>query len=325
MKNYLDMKNEVNFNKLQIPASIIKNDGIVLFPTETVYGIGANGLSSTAVEKVYKVKGRSIKNPINLLVSNMEMIENITKDITKLEYKLMEEFFPGPFTIILKRKEIVPDIVTAGGDTVGVRMPSGEIAKKLVEEAGVPIAAPSANLSGKPSGTNLEDIIEEFEYKVDYIIDGGDSQIGLESTIVKVIDEVPHILRPGAITDVQIEEIAGKVILDYLNKEENDFLPSNNIEHYKTENKCILIYDNDKQVSKIKDIINKYENVVVICCDENVCNYGKENVLVMGSKNDLEEVSRNVFRLLRKADSLNPDIIVIEGVKEKRFRQGYYG
>lgn len=320
MERYLDMKNEIIFDKLKEPASIIKNDGIVLFPTETVYGIGANGLSSTAVEKVYKAKGRSTKNPINLLVSNKEMIESIAKDITELEYKLMEAFFPGPFTIILKRKDIVPDIVTAGGDTVGVRMPSGEIAKKLVEEAGVPIAAPSANLSGKPSGTNLNDIIEEFEDKVDYIIDGGYSQIGLESTIVKVVDNVPHILRPGAITDVQIRDVAGSVVLDYLKNAKNELLPSNDIAHYKIHSKCVLVYDGKEQVSNIKALLKNYENAVIICCSENICNYTTENVFDMGAKNNFEEISRNIFSLLRKADRLNPDIIIVEGVEEKRFR-----
>lgn len=320
MEKYLDMKNEIIFDKLKEPASIIKNDGIVLFPTETVYGIGANGLSSTAVEKVYKAKGRNTKNPINLLVSSKEMIESIAKDITELEYKLMEAFFPGPFTIILKRKDIVPDIVTAGGDTVGVRMPSGEIAKKLVEEAGVPIAAPSANLSGKPSGTNLNDIIEEFEDKVDYIIDGGDSQIGLESTIVKVVEDVPHILRPGAITDVQIKEIAGDVILDYLKKTNNILLPSNSMEHYRTSSRCVLVYDGKDQVDNVKSLLEKHKNALLICCNENASIYKAKNVLIMGHKNDFEEISRNIFRLLRKADSLKPDIIIVEGIEEKRFR-----
>lgn len=320
MEKYLDMKNETNLEKLQEPASIIKNDGIVLFPTETVYGIGANGLSSTAVEKVYKAKGRSTKNPINLLVSNIDMIESIAKDITKMEYKLMEAFFPGPFTIILKKKDIVPNIVTAGGDTVGVRMPSGEIARKLVEEAGAPIAAPSANLSGKPSGTNLNDIIEDFQNKVDYIIDGGDSQIGLESTIVKVVNEVPHILRPGAITDIQIKEVAGNVVLDYLEKAKNELLPSNAMEHYKTSSRCILVYDDEKQVDNVRTLLSKYDNAVVICCNENYNNYDLKNVLTMGHKNDFEEISKNIFRLLRKADSLKPEIIIVEGIQEKRFR-----
>lgn len=320
MERYLDMKDEIIFDKLKEPASIIKNDGIVLFPTETVYGIGANGLSSTAVEKVYKAKGRSTKNPINLLVSSKEMIESIAKDITELEYKLMEAFFPGPFTIILKRKDIVPDIVTAGGDTVGVRMPSGEIALKLVQEAGVPIAAPSANLSGKLSGTNLNDIIEDFKDKVDCIIDGGDSKIGLESTIVKVVDGVPHILRPGAITDAQIEELAGDVVLDYLSKADNKFLPSNDMAHYKIRNRCILIGAGNKQVDDVKRILDEFDNVVVVCCSENACKYNAKVVLTMGDRDVLEDVSRNIFRLLREADRLDPDVIVVEGVEEKRNR-----
>lgn len=323
MEKYLDMKSKINLSELQKVAGIIKNDGIVLFPTETVYGIGANGLSKKAVEKVYKAKGRSIKNPINLLVSDIKMIESVAKDITELEYKLMDVFFPGPFTIILKKKDIVPNIVTAGGDTVGVRMPSGEIALKLVQESGVPIAAPSANLSGSLSGTNLNDIIGDFENKVDCIIDGGDSKIGLESTIVKVVDGVPHILRPGAITDVQIKDVAGDVVLDYLNK--NEFLPSSDMAHYNIKNRCVLVKADKGQVDKVNAILEQYNNAVVICCNENACKYNSKVILNMGAKDNLEVVSRNIFRLLREADRLNPDVIVIEGIEEKRSRQGYYG
>ncbi len=323
MEKYLDMKSKVNLSELQKVAGIIKNDGIVLFPTETVYGIGANGLSKKAVEKVYKAKGRSIKNPINLLVSDIKMIESVAKDITELEYKLMDVFFPGPFTIILKKKDIVPNIVTAGGDTVGVRMPSGEIALKLVQESGVPIAAPSANLSGSLSGTNLNDIIGDFENKVDCIIDGGDSKIGLESTIVKVVDGVPHILRPGAITDVQIKDVAGDVVLDYLNK--NEFLPSSDMAHYNIKNRCVLVKTDKGQVDKVNAILEQYDNAVVICCNENACKYNSKVILNMGAKDNLEVVSRNIFRLLREADRSNPDVIVIEGIEEKRSRQGYYG
>ena len=149
---------------------------------------------------LYKVKNRPLNKPISLLVSNMEMIEKITKNISNKEYKLMNKFFPGPFTIILKKKNIIPDIVTSGGDTVGIRMPSGEIARKLVEYANVPIATPSANISGKPSGTNIDSIIRDFEGKVDYIIDGGESKIGIASTIVQVVNEEIHILREGIIS-----------------------------------------------------------------------------------------------------------------------------
>lgn len=213
MENYLDLKNNIDYTKLEIPAQIIKQGGIVIFPTETVYGIGANALDEKAISKLYKIKQRPLNKPISLLVSDMNMVNKIAKDITDLEYKLMERFFPGPFTIILKKKEIVPDILTANTDTVGIRMPSEKITRKLIEYANVPIAAPSANISDKPSGTNLESIIKDFEGKVDYFIDSGESKLGIASTIVKVIDGVPHILRQGTITKEQIQEISKNVVL----------------------------------------------------------------------------------------------------------------
>ena len=187
-------------------AELIKQGKIVVFPTETVYGIGANALDEKAVRKLYEVKKRPLNKPISLLVSNMEMVKAIAKDITEVEYKIMGKFFPGPLTIILKKKDIVPDIVTAGQDTVGVRMPSGEIARKLVELSGVPIATPSANISGQPSGTNLSEIKENFEENVDFYIDGGNSELGISSTIVQVIDGKIEILRQGSITLEQIEK-----------------------------------------------------------------------------------------------------------------------
>lgn len=214
MEKYIDLKNETDYAKLKETTKIIKNGGIVIFPTETVYGIGTNGLDANAVKRLYDIKQRPINKPISLLVSNMDMIDKIAKDITETEYKLMEKFFPGPFTIILKKKEIVPDIVTANQDTVGIRMPNGDVAKKLIEYSNVPIATPSANISGKPSGTNIKDIFNDFNKKVDYFIDGGESNLGIASTIVKVIDEVPHILRQGSITKEQIEELTGKVIIE---------------------------------------------------------------------------------------------------------------
>ena len=191
---------------LEQAAKLIKQGKIVVFPTETVYGIGTNGLDENAVRKLYEVKQRPLNKPISLLVSNMEMVDEIARDITEIEYKIMEKFFPGPLTIILKKKNIVPDIITAGQDTVGVRMPSGEIARKLVETAGVPIAAPSANISGEPSGTNLQQIRKHFEGKVECFVDGGNSELGVASTIVQVIDNEPRILRQGSITLEQIKK-----------------------------------------------------------------------------------------------------------------------
>ena len=207
MQNYLDFKEKIDYTKLKEVARTIKQGGVVVFPTETVYGIGANGLSENAVKRIYEVKQRPLNKPISLLVNGTDMINEIAQDITDLEKALIKEFFPGPLTIILKKKDIVPNIVTANSNTVGVRMPSNEIALKLIEYAGVPIATPSANISGKPSGTNMEDIMKDFEGKVDYFIDDGPSKIGISSTIVQVIDGVPHILRQGKITEEQIMNI----------------------------------------------------------------------------------------------------------------------
>ena len=187
-------------------AELIKQGKIVVFPTETVYGIGANGLDEKAVKKLYEVKQRPLNKPIILLVSNMEMVELVAKDITETEYKIMKKFFPGPLTIILKKRPIVPDIVTSGQDTVGVRMPSGEVARKLVEKSGIPIATPSANITGQPSGTNLQGIEKCFKEKVDFYIDGGECEIGLASTIVQVVDGKVQILRQGSITLEEIEK-----------------------------------------------------------------------------------------------------------------------
>ena len=207
MEKYIDLRNSIDYTKLKMPAEIIKQGGIVIFPTETVYGIGVNAFDENAVKKIYDIKRRPLNKPISLLVSDMDMVNKVAENITELEYKLMERFFPGPFTIILKKRDIVPNIVTANSDTVGIRMPSGEIARKLVEYAGVPIATPSANISGKPSGTNLEEILKDFDGKVDCYVDGQESQLGIASTIVKVVDGIPCILREGSITREQIEKV----------------------------------------------------------------------------------------------------------------------
>lgn len=206
MSKYLNLEKEQEYKKIEEPAKILKHGGIVVFPTETVYGIGVNGLNEPAIKKLYKIKQRPINKPISLLVNSIEMIEKVAKDISDIEYDLIKKFFPGPLTIVLKKKENVPDILTAGLETVGIRMPENDIALKLIEYSGVPIATPSANISGKPSGTNMKEIMKDFNDKVDYFIDGGVSKIGVASTIVQIIDGIPHILRKGKISEEQIKE-----------------------------------------------------------------------------------------------------------------------
>ena len=210
MQKYLDFRKEIDDEKLKDSAQTLKNGGIVVFPTETVYGIGANIWDEVAVKRLYEVKQRPFSKPISLLVSSIDMINEVAKDITELEYALMKEFFPGPFTIILKKKDIVPNIVTANLDTVGIRLPANEIALRLIKYAEFPIATTSSNISGKPSVTNLGDVMSEFEGKADCFIDGGPSEIGVASTIVQVIDGKVHILREGSISKAQIDKICLK-------------------------------------------------------------------------------------------------------------------
>lgn len=319
MKKYLDLKQEKDYTKIEEAGQVIRKGGLVLFPTETVYGIGANGLNEKAVKNIYVAKGRKQDNPLILHIANFEMLKQISKNISEIEAKLMKAFWPGPFTIILERTEIVPDILTGGLETVGIRMPSGEIAKKLIEYAKVPIAAPSANISGKPSGTNIQDIYEELKDRVDFIVDGGETEVGIESTVVKVIDGVPHILRPGKITAEQIEEIVGAVEIDkhILNKTQEGqkiLSPGMKYRHYAPNAKCVLVYskENNKLVEKIKEIAIGHKNPLIIAKSKNIIKLKEFKTIDMG--NSFEDISKNIFAILRKVDKYNPDIVIIEGV-----------
>ena len=193
---YYNWKENINTEELKNVANLIKHGDIVVFPTETVYGIGANALDKNAVKKIFIAKGRPSDNPLIVHVANKQDIGRVALTPSAVEQKLIDAFMPGPITIILRKKAVIPDIVSAGLDTVGIRMPSNKIANKIISAAGVPIAAPSANISGKPSGTRLKDIRDELESKVSVMIDGGETEVGLESTVVKVENNIPIILRP---------------------------------------------------------------------------------------------------------------------------------
>ena len=322
MENYLDLRNDNNYTKLEQAGKMIREGGLVLFPTETVYGIGANGLNEKAVKKIYEAKGRASDNPLILHIANFEMLPQIAQNISDIEKKLMEAFWPGPFTIILNRTKIVPDIVTAGLETVGIRMPSGIIAQKLIEYANVPIAAPSANISGRPSGTNLEDIYEELKDKMDFIINGGNTEVGLESTVVRVMNGVPHILRPGKITAEDIKNVVGTVeidehILHKTGKDQKILSPGMKYRHYAPNAKCILVFskENNKLISKIKELSSEYKNPLIIAKNENLERL--KGVQTIGMGNSLEEISKNIFTILRKVDNYHPDIVIIEGVEKE--------
>lgn len=211
---YINFKQNKNYEELKAPAEAIREGKLVIFPTETVYGIGANAIDEEAVRNIYIAKGRASDNPLIAHISDIKMLDDLVLEVGEIERKLIKNFWPGPLTIVFNKKPIVPDIITGGLDTVAVRMPSNEIAHKLIEYSNCPIAAPSANISGKPSGTQIEDIIEELDGKVEYIIDNGKVDIGVESTVIRVVDNVVHILRPGKITPEDIEKLGIPVYIE---------------------------------------------------------------------------------------------------------------
>lgn len=328
MTKIIDFKESINDNELEEITNALKTGKLVVFPTETVYGIGANAIDIKAVEKIFIAKGRPTDNPLIVHVSDKEMIKNITKDISKIEKKLIDKFMPGPITIILKKKDIIPDNVTCGLDTVGIRMPENEIARRIIKKSATPIAAPSANISGKPSGTNINDIKDELDGKVDYIVDGGNSSVGLESTVVKVENDIVKILRPGKITPKDIEKLGFKVKLDShiftsVKDKEKVASPGMKHKHYAPNAKSILVCSQDemKMIKKIKEIVKQkntqYNNIFVIGFIEHKHFFNNINFIPFGSKENLNEVSKNIFSLLRLLDKEKCDFCIIEGVKNE--------
>ena len=302
---YYNWKEKTNTEELKVICNLIKNGELVIFPTETVYGIGANALDKDAVSKIFVAKGRPADNPLIVHIADKRDIEKYVREITPVEQKLIDTFMPGPFTLILPKKDIIPDIVSGGLDTIGIRMPSNVIARGIISFSGVPIAAPSANVSGRPSGTSIEDIRKELEGRVSAIIDGGETEIGLESTVVKVIHEIPVILRPGKITDKDIIDAVGiakydNKIFEKVTEEQIVESPGMKYKHYAPNTKCKMVYCEDEldQIFYINRYIRQYKgDVALLSFDEH-----REKIIVsdsrfisLGSKNNLEEIARNIY------------------------------
>lgn len=322
MKYMYDWKEKIDENELNNVIQILKNDGLVLVPTETVYGISANALSDEACKKIFIAKGRKQDNPLIVHVSDKEMLFKLVKNVSEIEEKLIDAFMPGPFTLILEKNEIVSNVASAGNTTIGIRMPENSIIHEIIKQSKLPLSAPSANISGKPSGTCIEDIFEELKDKVDCIIDGGECKIGIESTVVKVINGIPTILRPGFITEKDIKEAVGEVKLsnNLFKKVEKDELvesPGMKYRHYAPKTKCILVAKSNKQIEKVNEILEEHKNACVIGFREDRTLINTEKFIDVGSKNNMNEVARNVFSALRKVDRENADLAIIEGVEKE--------
>ncbi|MEM4625235.1 MAG: L-threonylcarbamoyladenylate synthase [Candidatus Pacearchaeota archaeon] len=282
-------------------ASLIKKGELVAFPTETVYGLGANALNPEAVKKIFIAKGRPSDNPLIVHICSKEqlnLIAKIPKSKEELLSNLIKNFWPGPLTLILKRRAIIPNEVTAGLDTVAIRMPKNKIALKLIKFSEAPIAAPSANISGKPSGTKFSHVFQDFNGRIAGIIKGGKTSIGLESTVIDLTSPTPYLLRPGAVTFEELSKIIPKLKL-MKSKVKKFKSPGMKYKHYSPNAKVILFEDN----KKIKDYKNKYEK------------QGKR-VFVLDEDN-LINLSRNLFDIFRECDKNKIDYILVSSISEK--------
>ncbi len=297
--------NNTNISKA---ARIIKNAGLVAFPTETVYGLGADGLNPIAVAKIFETKSRPKFNPLILHVSNKKMFRRITNYNSQLAETLIKKFWPGPLTIVLPKKDIVPDIVTAGNPTVAVRMPDHKVALELIEKCGVPIAAPSANDFGRLSPTTAQHVAKQLGGKIDMILDGGRCSVGVESTIIKIDDGGVYLLRPGGLPVEYIEKYTGKIKRKTADTKK-PVSPGQLPFHY-APNIPIGFFN--------KRAFSKYEGkkIGAIFFEKAKADYNFSSVKILSAKGDLREAAANLFLFLHEFESEDVDLILVERVKE---------
>ena len=295
---------------IQQAAEIIKEGGLVAFPTETVYGLGADALNPEAVGKVYAAKGRPSDNPMIVHISSKNDLSHLTFEITDDIRKLMDAFWPGPLTMVVPAAPVVPRVTTGGLDTVAVRMPSDPVAAALITSSETPIAAPSANLSGRPSPTSARHVIDDLDGRIDAIIQGGDCQVGIESTVVDMTGAVPAVLRPGIITAERLSQALGKTVeIDpAMNVKTADFKPKSpgmKYKHYAPKAEMI-IYKGDR------------EKVYLAMSEEKLrrTGYGQKVAIIMYDDSEPEKAAREFFAKLRACDKAGVDVILAAAMRE---------
>lgn len=310
----IDEKN-IDKEEIEKQAQMLKEGKTVIFPTETVYGLGANALDEDAVSKIYEAKGRPSDNPLIVHIYDKKQVDDLAEQINENAKIVMNKFWPGPITIILKKKNIVPMRTSGGLNTVAIRMPSNPVAKALLEEVKLPIAAPSANISGRPSPTRAKHVYEEMNNRVDGIILGGDCSFGLESTVLDLTNDIPTILRPGSITKEDLEAVIGQVNIDpALEKKEDNIkakAPGMKYKHYSPNADVYIVSgDRDNVINKVNELSDynstKGLKTAVMCLEENKDKY-KCDTIVLGQ--NLEEVASNLFNALITADEKKYDIV----------------
>jgi L-threonylcarbamoyladenylate synthase len=306
-------------------AESLKHGGLVAFPTETVYGLGANALDEKAVEKIFHAKGRPQDNPLIIHVAEFD-IDAYASNIPMVARELMRKFWPGPLTIILNKTSLIPEATSAGLPSVGIRMPSNAVARLLIKASGVPVAAPSANISGRPSPTDWKRCVEDLDGKVDYIVGGGRCEVGLESTIVDCTVVPPCVLRPGGITLNMLREVDSEIYIDpaVMKKGEGNFkpkAPGMKYRHYAPKAPLKIIKgDLKKTIAKINEIvqnsIDENKRVGILSTDETKPYYPAGLVISLGSRKDMSNIGQNLFEALRSFDDEKVDVILSEAFEE---------
>ncbi|AAS44352.1 MULTISPECIES: L-threonylcarbamoyladenylate synthase [Bacillus] len=303
------------YPQLQEAAKLLRENEAIAFPTETVYGLGANAMNDEAIAKIFEAKGRPSDNPLIVHIGTKSQLDGIVKEIPPVAEKLMEHFWPGPLTIILPRKEGISEKVTAGLNTVGVRMPDHPVALALIEEANVPVAAPSANRSGRPSPTLASHVYEDLNEKIAGIVDGGATGVGVESTVIDCTSAVPTILRPGGITKEQLESVIGTVSLDPALKDEKEKpkSPGMKYTHYAPKAPLSIVEGSREFIQRLAD--EKKEEgfkVGVLTTEEYQHVYNADVVLSCGVRSDLASVATKLYDVLRTFDASEVDVIFSE-------------
>ena len=289
-----------------IAAQIIKNGGLVAIPTETVYGLGADGLSETAVAKIFAAKGRPQDNPLILHVADVAEIEKFCHDIPSSAYALADAFWPGPLTMVLPARDTVPKCTTAGLPTVAVRCPDCDVTRQIIRLAGVPVAAPSANISGKPSTTTAQHVLHDHDGKIELIVDGGPCRVGVESTIVDLTEERPRLLRPGGITPEQLIAVLGDLVVDkavtaQIDKDAVVKAPGMKYRHYAPQSEVVIVAGAREKAAQY--ILRHFQpGDRVLCFEEELPLYENCNPLAYGKESDVATLSAGLFAALRKLD-----------------------
>lgn len=303
-----DLSGAGDIEKLIFAAEIIKKGGLVAFPTETVYGLGANALDEKAVSSIFTAKGRAQDNPLIVHVADKADINKYALAEGNEKAEVLMSQMPAPLTIILPKRDIIPLAVTAGLSNVAMRVPRNIVARKLIELSGLPISAPSANLSGKPSPTKAWHVIADMNGKADVIIDGGDCAVGLESTVISLCSDVPKLLRPGGFTYEMLCRLLGRVdisdaVLEQLKEGQKPESPGMKYKHYAPETSVILVKGEPEKVREFISEKHKDEKCGIICFNEDTdAQCGR--VLIMGSRNNQEEYAEKMFDALRSVDKI---------------------